>query len=62
MAKPVKEKINRLEDHFSKEAVLKSLKYKGCADLLSAVLEEGKTYTSKELDSAIEKFQKGKVR
>lgn len=51
-----------MEVQFSKEAILRSQKYRNYRDLLSVVLEKSKAYTYTEIDSVIEKFQKGKVR
>lgn len=47
---------------FSKQQLVESRKYANRRDLLKALLEDGKTYTIAEVDAAIEKFMKGKVR
>lgn len=47
---------------FSKQQLVESRKYANRRDLLKALLEDGKTYTVAEVDAAIEKFMKGKVR
>lgn len=62
MAKQVKEENKKEERCFSKEAILQSQKYAVYGDLLFTVLEDGKVYTSKEIDNMIDEFQKGKVR
>lgn len=52
----------QVEVKFPKNGVLQSQRYREYRNLLSTVLEDGKNYTAKEIDSMIEKFQKGKVR
>ena len=47
---------------FSKQQLVESRKYANRRDPLKALLEDGKTYTIAEVDAAIEKFMKGKVR
>lgn len=47
---------------FTKEQLAASKKYAKRRDLIGALLEDGKTYTTKEVDALIEKFMKGKVR
>lgn len=47
---------------FSKRQVLTFRRYVGRQDLLSVLLEDGKTYTLDQVDSLIQKFMKGKVR
>ncbi|MEG0778809.1 MAG: hypothetical protein RSG55_08180 [Oscillospiraceae bacterium] len=46
---------------FSKERILKSQRYAGRRDLLCALLEDGRTYTTQEVDEIISEFMKGKV-
>jgi hypothetical protein len=58
----VKQETIKTQAQFPKDAVLKSQKYGEYCDLLSAVLEDGKAYTSAEVDDMIEKFQKGMVK
>ncbi|WMI82026.1 hypothetical protein [Anaerotignum sp. MB30-C6] len=62
MEKPARQENKKMEVQFSKEAILRSQKYRNYRDLLSVVLEKSKAYTYTEIDSVIEKFQKGKVR
>lgn len=47
---------------FTKEQILSSEQYKSRRDLLSAVLEEGKEYSMEDINKAIEKFMKGRVK
>lgn len=46
---------------FSKEQLLGASRYAKRHDLLSALLENGKTYSFEEVDARIAKFMKGKV-
>ena len=46
---------------FPKEKLLSSTRYAKRRDLLHALLEDGKTYSHKEVDARIIKFMKGKV-
>lgn len=56
--KQMREEKNKMEVQFSKDAVLQSRKYVAVRDLLSVVLEDGKVYSSTEIDNAIENFRK----
>lgn len=47
---------------FSKQELLQAECYQGKKDLVSALLEDGRKYSLKEVDAVIEKFMKGKVR
>lgn len=47
---------------YSKAQLAASQKYANRRDLISALLDDGKTYTLDEVDTLIEKFMKGKVR
>lgn len=49
------------EIRFTKEDILSSRTYAGNRDLLMAILDKEKTYTKSEIETAIEKYQKGKV-
>ena len=49
------------EPVFRKEKILAFQRYRGRADLLSVLLEDGKTYTIRQVDSLIEYFMKGRV-
>ncbi len=46
----------------SKEQLLRAQRYAKRRDLLGALLEDGKRYTLEEVDTAIEKYMKGKVK
>lgn len=46
---------------FSKRKVLTLKRYAGRRDLLSVLLEDGKTYTMEQVDGLLQKFMKGKV-
>ncbi len=47
---------------YTKEQLAASKKYANRRDVISALLEPGKTYTLAEVDALIEKYMKGKVR
>ena len=47
---------------FSKQNILTFGRYAGRRDLLSVLLEEGKMYTTNQVDDLIGQFMKGKVR
>ncbi len=46
---------------FTKAQLLASQKYAGRRDLLDALLDGEKSYTSAEADAAIDKFMKGRA-
>lgn len=46
----------------TREQLMASKRYANRRDLISALLEPGKTYTLDEVDALIEKFKKGKVK
>ena len=46
---------------FTKRAFLKSEYYRGRQDLLNALLDDDKMYTTDEVDNLIRTFLKGKV-
>ncbi|MCH1953670.1 hypothetical protein MCJ35_31265 [Enterocloster sp. OA13] len=50
------------EATFSKQELLQAECYQEKKDLVSALLEDGRKYSLKEVDAVIEKFMKGKVR
>ena len=58
--KPAAEKT--AENKFAKESLIKSRKYAGDKDLLSALLGDGKTYTIAETDKAIEDYRNKEVK
>ncbi|MCR2025241.1 hypothetical protein [Anaerotruncus colihominis] len=43
----------------SKAQLVTFMRYRGRRDLLEALLEDGKAYTQKQADAAIETFMKG---
>ena len=47
---------------YSKEQLAASKRSATKRDIISALLENGKTYTFDEVDALIEKYMKGKVR
>jgi hypothetical protein len=57
-----KQEVKQEENSFSKEALLQSQRYADNRDLLAVLLEDAKSYSLTEVDSLIEKFQKGKVK
>ena len=46
---------------FTKERLLQSKKYEGYVDILEALLDDDKLYTSEEVDSLISTFMKRSV-
>lgn len=50
------------EPVFRKEKILTFQRYNSRADLLSVLLEDGKTYTLHQVDDLIANFMKGKVK
>ena len=47
---------------FLKQELLQAERYHGKKDLVSALLEDGRKYSLKEVDAVIDKFMKGKVK
>lgn len=45
-------------DKFTKEQLRRSTRYRGYADVLSAVLKEGQMYSLEETDKLIDKYLK----
>ncbi|SCH84996.1 Uncharacterised protein [uncultured Clostridium sp.] len=54
--------VRQEETRFKKQELLQAECYQGKRDLVSALLEDGREYSLSEVDAAIEKFMKGKVR
>lgn len=50
------------ERRFTKAQLMESHRYAEQKDLINALLEDGKTYTLKQVDTQIDKFLKGKVK
>lgn len=48
-------------ERFEKERLIRSERFAERADLLGALLADGKKYTVEEAEKAIEKYLKGKV-
>ncbi len=46
----------------TKKQLLASKKYANRQDIINALLEDGKTYTTAQVDALIEKFMKGQVK
>lgn len=61
MAK-TKETVVPAEIKHSKELFISSKKYADVRDALGAILEDGKMYSIKDVDAALEKIMKGKVK
>lgn len=55
------ETTTKVVSSFSKEQILSAVKFANRRDLLSVVLEDGKTYTVEDVQKEIDKFMKGKV-
>lgn len=49
------------EQKFSKEQIIKSVKYMHKRDLIDALLDNDKNYTMETVDKMIEKYMKGQV-
>lgn len=47
---------------FSKEQLLRSVRYRKRRDLIGALLRDGGEYTLEEVDAKIENYMKGKVK
>lgn len=57
MQKKEPEKVSR----FTKNQLLGSSRYAHCRDLLTALLDENKTYSHKDVEDIVGNFMKGKV-
>ncbi|MBQ3551239.1 MAG: hypothetical protein IJA81_10180 [Akkermansia sp.] len=47
---------------YNKAQLLASKKYANRQDILNALLDDGKTYTTAQVDALIEKYMKGQVK
>ncbi len=47
---------------FTKAQLLASKRYANRQDILNALLDNGKTYTTEQVDALIEKYMKGQVK
>lgn len=59
MEKVKKEKVEEIV--FTKSQFLQSKMYKNKIDILNCVLEDGKTYSTAQVDKLVDDFMKGKV-
>lgn len=59
MAKAAEEKS---EQRYTKDQIMKAAKVSRYVDAVAALLDDGKTYTMKEVEDIIDKFMKGKVK
>ncbi|SDX84020.1 hypothetical protein [Tepidimicrobium xylanilyticum] len=58
----MKEKVTKkTENRFTKQQVLASKKLSYSKDLINAILEDGKTYTLKEVETKVNEYLKRKV-
>ena len=61
-AEKAKEKGKNALKEFTKDQILASEKYRGRRDLLTALLDEKKMYTTDVVDKMIETFMRGEVK
>lgn len=57
-----KEENNIAQAAYTKEQLAASRRYADRRDLISALLEDGRSYTTDEVDALIKKYLKGKVK
>lgn len=57
----IKKTNTKQEASFEKDAFLNSKTYKNQRDLIDAILEDGKTYTAKQVNDLLQKELKRKV-
>lgn len=55
-------KSERDEQKFTKQQILSAARYKNRKDMVSALLDDGKTYTITEVDQMVDQIMKGKVK
>ncbi len=53
-----KKKVSR----YTRQQLAESERYREQRDLILALLDEGKTYSLREADAALEKYRKGRVK
>lgn len=59
----MKEKVTKkTENRFTKAQVLASKKLSHSKDLINAIMEDGKTYTLKEVETKVNEYLKRKVK
>lgn len=56
------EEISRAGNRFSKEQLIASARFRERRDILEALLDEGGTYTVKDVEEKVENYMKGRVR
>lgn len=56
------EVVEEAGQRFTKQQVLASARYRYRRDLVSALLDDGRTYTIAEVGQMVDSFMKGKVR
>ncbi len=52
----------RQETGYTSGQILASARYRDRRDLVSALLDDGRTYTIAEVDQEVDRFMKGKVK
>lgn len=57
-----KDENNIAQAAYTKEQLVASRRYADRRDLISALLEDGRSYTTDEVDALIKKYLKGKVK
>jgi hypothetical protein len=64
VAKKVSDEVQAVteEKRYSKEEIVKSVKYSNRSDLLKVLLEDGGTFTETDINNRIANFLKGKVK
>ncbi len=50
------------ERKFTKKQIIASARYRNRKDMVSALLDDGKTYTITEVDQKVDQIMKGKVK
>ena len=56
------QECDRQEPGYTRGQILASARYRNRKDLVSALLEEGRTYTMEEVDRQVNRFMKGEVK
>lgn len=56
------EQVQTAEPVFTKEQIVASKRFQYRRDLLSAVLDDGKSYTMVQVETLMEKYMKGQVK
>ena len=58
----IKKNEKSKEQRFYKEQFITSKNYRGRRDLLNAILDDGREYTTEEVETMIAEYMKGKVK